>query len=76
MVVKSGRSTTSSRLNRTPSKSPITASRERSRPSRTYSSSKSGESGSGRFSTTCRRHQAERGNGGSHRTLCRGSGGR
>src|SRR5215211_1094680 len=55
---------------------PIMASIESSRPSPTYSSSKSGESGSGRFSTTCRRHQAELGKGASQRTSSSGGGGR
>src|ERR671929_1074919 len=76
MVVKKGRSATSSSRKYVHPKNSITASIESSRPSRKYSSSKSGESGSGRFSTTCRRHQAEPGKGGSQCTSSSGAGGR
>jgi hypothetical protein len=48
---------------------------ESSRPSR-YSSSNSGERGSGMFSTTCRRIHADPGVGGSQRTSRSGAGGR
>src|ERR687883_1414658 len=75
MVVKKGRSAKSSSRKYVHLKNVIMASIDSSRPSRTYSSSKSGESGSGRFSTTCRRHQAELGKGGSQRTSS-GAGGR
>src|SRR5919199_622701 len=76
MVVKKGRSAKSSSRKYVHLKNVIMASIESSRPSHTYSSSKSGESGSGRFSTTCRRHQAELGKGGSQRTSLSGAGGR
>src|SRR5215217_7960149 len=76
MVAKRGRSIKSSTRRYVIPKNTIMASIESSRPLRTYSSSKSGESGSGRFSTTCRRHQAEPGKGGSQRTSPSGGGGR
>src|ERR671939_815437 len=76
MVLKKGRSAKSSSRKYVHLKNVIMASIESSRPLRTYSSSKSGESGSGRFSTTCRRHQAELGEGDSQRTSSGGAGGR
>src|SRR3712207_1212433 len=75
MVVKKGRSANSSRRTDV-RKNAIIASIESSRPSRTYSSSNSGESGSGKFSTTCRRHQTEPGKGGSQRASSNGGGGK
>jgi hypothetical protein len=73
---KKGRSAKSSRRTYVNLRNAIVESIESSRPSRTYSSSNSGESGSGRFSTTCRRHQAELRKGGSQRTWSSGGGGR